>query len=274
MKRWFKKQPKKSLYFLHIPKTAGTSFTSYLKANYQNKSWCDIHLLPELTQVSGNYLQRFSCFHGHFGLLFSNYFNQATDYMITALRDPVELTISLIHMAHSLHSNRSVNDYADPEFYEIINCNDYLNRIINHPRLADTFTNVMTKYLGFKATIDEIELLRPNYRDILEMARGKSEEEYQILYEHARNSLEHMDLILITEESSKSFKLLNSFFKLNRHTSDTVLNMGNMRRDGSHQYADDLTAEQCAKLSDLNKYDGLIYALGLELFQKQVDKLA
>jgi limonene-1,2-epoxide hydrolase len=109
------------LYFLHIPKTSGTTLTAYLDAHFQPheivgpKVWSQ-HLAelgpagrsPFTRSMRGKKLIR-----GHFGRGVWRELDE-TPSVITMLRDPVEKVIS---MFHHMSSERRWNNFATSDFY-------------------------------------------------------------------------------------------------------------------------------------------------------------
>src|SRR4051794_31629568 len=102
------------LYFLHIPKTAGTSFNDILKANFAPDESSFAVPVSNFVQIPHEQIAKFKAISGHY------YYNIAaftprTPVYITMLRDPVERTISdyaqirrtATHHGHALASSQS-----------------------------------------------------------------------------------------------------------------------------------------------------------------------
>lgn len=93
------------LYFLHIPKTGGTSFISFLDSQFKPDNIFPGQLLPELFQVPEKDLARYKFYRGHLWHGLNSYLKKSLDYL-TILRDPLERTISWY-----LHVKRDENAY-------------------------------------------------------------------------------------------------------------------------------------------------------------------
>jgi hypothetical protein len=81
------------LYFLHIPKTGGTSFTHFLDSYADPQEVCPAQLLPQLFQLPEELLRRYKLFRGHLWYGLQSYLDKTLNY-ITLLRDPIARTVS------------------------------------------------------------------------------------------------------------------------------------------------------------------------------------
>ncbi|NPD69009.1 sulfotransferase family 2 domain-containing protein (plasmid) [Lichenicola cladoniae] len=98
------------IYFLHIPKTAGTSVRHWLTRHVPEGALCSAQLWDQLVQLDRRDLASFKVFTGHFGIDLDRYLE--TDLRtITVLRDPVQRTLS-----HYLHVHR---DTAHPSHWRV-----------------------------------------------------------------------------------------------------------------------------------------------------------
>ncbi len=93
---------KGALYFLHIPKTAGTSVTKWLTDRLDSGSICPAKNWDQLVMIGPQELTKYRVFAGHFGIDLEP-FLQRKMTTATLLRDPLKRTIS-----HYRHVRRDI----------------------------------------------------------------------------------------------------------------------------------------------------------------------
>ena len=117
--------------FLHIPKTAGTSFYDCLKQAYGKQNIAEFHGIPEQSitafrqQIDSARMANIACIKGHMYFGMHQYLSEPSRY-ITFMRDPVKRMISLYnylrqstnHKQHKLATDRSLERFmADCPFH-------------------------------------------------------------------------------------------------------------------------------------------------------------
>lgn len=80
-------------YFLHIPKSAGTSFRAFLEEHFPPQSVCTASYWYELVQLPRKQLSAFRFFRGHLYGFVDRFLPRKPRYIIM-LRDPVERALS------------------------------------------------------------------------------------------------------------------------------------------------------------------------------------
>ena len=87
------------LYFLHIPKTAGTSLVDILENNFSQEEIFQEVIWPEMLKKLPKDFSKFRLIRGHFGFWIYKLLPKIPA-TITMLRDPIEQSLSLY--AHQL----------------------------------------------------------------------------------------------------------------------------------------------------------------------------
>ena len=93
----FLRRDRAPLYFLHIPKTAGSSVTLWLRRQVGDDLACPVQLWDQLTRIERSQLQKYKLFYGHFGVDLAAFLGRDVQ-TVTMLRDPLSRTIS--HYRH------------------------------------------------------------------------------------------------------------------------------------------------------------------------------
>ena len=110
------------LYYLHIPKTGGTSFTDILIANFKPSESSFSRLVHEFVKIPPEVIANYKAISGHYYYNITP-FTRRTPIYITMLRDPVERTISdyaqmrrsAPHYGHQLANSQSLLEFVkDP----------------------------------------------------------------------------------------------------------------------------------------------------------------
>jgi hypothetical protein len=85
--------PRDGVYFLHIPKTAGSSIGRYFERSFPASEICPLWNWDDLATARPETLDQYRVFRGHFQGFLPGYLGRKL-MMLTMLRDPLERTIS------------------------------------------------------------------------------------------------------------------------------------------------------------------------------------
>lgn len=95
------------VYFLHIPRTAGTTLASYLESGFHPRDVCDAYDWPELLALPEQSLADYRLIRSHFGAMLIDLLPRPPA-VVTMLRDPVGRAVSVwryirAHPSHPAH---------------------------------------------------------------------------------------------------------------------------------------------------------------------------
>lgn len=138
----------KKFYFLHIPKTAGTSINSWLHS-YGLFNICPDGLWSQLLDRDERSLSEYDVFSGHFYTFLQNYIKSDLN-TFTFLRHPVERSVS-----HYLHIMRDSAHYLHKRAQEL---GSFMEFMVD-PETAPMIFNFQTRALSMEV---EISYLKKN----------------------------------------------------------------------------------------------------------------
>ncbi len=92
----YRLKPHDKLYFLHVYKTAGTTFRMLLEDRFDRHEICPAHQIGELLRLPADRLVRYRLFWGHLGFKLADLMPEEMIYL-TLLRDPIEHVLSIYH---------------------------------------------------------------------------------------------------------------------------------------------------------------------------------
>jgi len=152
-----------AIFFIHIPKTAGTSFTRILEQLYPPEARCNAYYIQELIEVDPKTLSQLRLFIGHIDYAANELMPKPLN-IVTFIRDPVERAISAYN---------HIKANADHPQHDLFNAEvSSLYDFANHPEFSRQLRNTQTGMLGrdnkFKLLYDlahnkQIELNEAKY---------------------------------------------------------------------------------------------------------------
>jgi len=297
---------KEILYFLHIPKTGGTTFKKILDSQFDieqifpSEKWYD---------MIDNNCWDFSKFHlirGHYGFGIHNVITKTLVY-ITMLRDPISWTISWYnHLMTAVHNN-------NPRITKIFSGKEDLVDVLSDPITGIFFNNIQVRYLALDLNpISFIQYLVENkncktrfnltpYSSIQNQSikqtgipeldlpisklvnslHGKILDDFlnfpsiesiqpdvcdEKLLTIAKNHLLKMPFFGILEQFHDSILMLNHTFGWKPLTDMPKENVGNYEKE-------DIPEEVLNKIKQITKVDSELYVFAKELFSKRLSAL-
>lgn len=247
-------------YFLHVPKTAGTTFRVLLENHFHLDEICPAYEFFQIEQYTDEQLGRFRLFRGHMGYNLVNYLPEKPRVMVM-LRDPMERAVS--------HFEYIRRDPAHPKHHVIRERSMGLKEYLLDPVLSAEVTNAQVRPLAHLADRQLLHELMDGSSSQEEFARawrhrgGVLPPEDELL-DVALQRLEAMDFVGVVEQLDQGMELaawllgasaLRQFQSLN-------INPGRTRLDALPDDVLDL-------LIQVTSLDRQLYARGRVLFEQQ-----
>ena len=245
------------LYFLHIPKTAGTTLYVNMDDRFEVDEICPVRFISELIQVPRENLQTYRFFRGHLGYSLQHFVNRPLQY-VTVLRDPIDRCISHYEDVRRVPNNflhHRVNDhqmtFADFARDEISNV---------------TLNNLQARSLAFDWKVEQMIGNAPLIqRGIAGTPLDMPDDE---LLDIAMERLRACAVVGIVERFEEVVALLSYRFGWYPIRPPRRLNQSAKRTS-----RDDLDEETLDLLQQLNCVDLALYTEATRLFEAQFERM-
>lgn len=283
-------QPADHLAFIHIPKTAGSTFNTILEPLLAGLSSFPAYFLDGLVQSELEDLRNFQVFRGHLPYaLFSDIIFPEGFIGLTFLRDPVERTASNYRFIHQLLKRdglRELAEYAD-EIEEIRNLSlaEFLER--TDLRINKSMVNFQTGFLG--SSVRSPVPLPPFLQKLFSWKRSVTQARYGWLRSRvsetprgkedgemtranlniAKKRLQGMAFLGLVERFQESLFLLSYTFGWRPILDSTRLNV-----TSGKDYSQPADAGLLRQLRDRVNLDLELYQFGQEVFETRYGDMA
>lgn len=202
------------LYFMHIPKTAGSSLSRWLAFVYGQRQTISIKLPHHLVRHTLESLRHYRCYTCHFGPGLLDLLERPDLLSMTVLRDPVECAISFVYFRQNQIARRVA--HLPPDYLERMQpwVKSDLRELLQVPQFSQPIKDGQTRFLG--VTQD----WRPYLRDGAIGSSGQPLQwplrplqqpdpaDWPAVCAAARHRLETMDMVGITERMDETLELL------------------------------------------------------------------
>ena len=211
------------LYFLHIPKTAGTSVTTWLTGKIGKSRTCPAKNWDQLVCVPDNELSRYTLFCGHYGWGLDSFLKRPVE-TITILRDPVERTWS--HYRHVVRDNEHPRHVAVArQSFEA-----FLNDRQNWPMIENFQARYLVKapiiFRDYSRHLDSAVVKLNRLSVASEEARYLLEPSY--VREKALENLSLLKVVGVTEQLPRFFSDVMKATSLGCEADDAMIPFENM----------------------------------------------
>ena len=217
-------QPSDTVVFIHIPKTAGITFSTILHPLLAELPWCPVILPQDLIQIPYEEILQYQLFTGHFYFRLVNKLFPSGFLFMTFLREPISRTIS--HYEYLIRQETFGNfDWANDELTlaKKMSLKEFVGN--NQLHIALDITDLQTKFLGGavgpKAPVTE-EKPEPLIEEYIQKVSKEMNlepipvEEYRYAnkenLEKAKRQLEQAAFFGITEQFQDSLFLMSFIF--------------------------------------------------------------
>ena len=249
------------LYFLHIPKTAGTTLITILDSHFDLDSILVDHGWNELLQKMPLDFSKIRLIRGHFGYGLYSLLPKKPVY-ITMLRNPVERTISDYYQTRR-------NQNPTPKGYLIRNTE--LSDVVKDPSKKQIFANNQVRHIAldldiFSSTkeIDKDVLANFSYDSYAEFfLPGISNEK---LLDTAKRHLSEFRFFGITERFEESLMLLCYTFGWR-----PIRNV--IKQNVAIGKPSEFSKETIDSISECTKLDSELYRYAIKLFESRFSQM-
>jgi hypothetical protein len=257
---------KAPVYFLHINKTAGTSFATVAQRAFPVERTCPAGLVPELLSLPAPRIKSYDYFHGHFGLGLLSLLprGQAEALTIfTLLRDPVDRVISQIN-AHFRNPGTALHKAVVARRGDVTAC-------LAEPAIAHMLADYQTRSLGLPLDFAALKIKGAPFRGLQELtaeaARGADPD---ALLAQAKQTLDRCAMIGLAERFDESVRWLARWLGVPHDGPAPRRNVSAFNPDTGRPHAlsrADLSDATIRRLEEINRLDIALYEHARRLFE-------
>jgi hypothetical protein len=246
------------VYYLHIPKTGGTFFTSFLDSQFYPNDICPAQLLPELFRLPESDLLRYQFFRGHLWHGLDSHLKRRLQY-ITLLRNPIQRTISWYS-----HVRRDANAYRHQR---VVDENWSLLDFVRDQETNWDMVNAQALFLAVDLDYSALARDPVGYGQAV-VKQYASRGNDRALLDLAKQRLEKCAFFGITERMQDSMSLLSYAMDFYPDFSLPRLNVG-----GNRPAENEISAETIEAIKAITGVDQELYDWAGQLFEERFRRM-
>lgn len=246
------------IYFLHIPKTGGTSFIHYLDSHFATDEVCPAQLLPELFNLPAEALARYRLYRGHLWYGLDSYLDRRLT-RITVLRDPIQRTISWYS-----HVKRDENAYRHRR---VVDERWSLSDFIHDKETNWDVINAQTLFLAVDLDYSQLARDPVGYGQAVVKGYAARLNDRKAL-DAAKKRLEQFAFVGITERMEESMYLLSYQMGWYPDIPTSRLNVSDNRLS-----EDEVPCETKREIMAINQLDQELYEWAYQYFEEQFGRM-
>lgn len=251
-----------TLYFLHIPKTAGTTVAHLLESHFSRAQICPVHLLKELARQPREEFSHYRLFWGHFGYRLAEFVPREMIH-VTFLRHPVEQVISFYQFIrrnpqHYLH--HKVNREC-PSVDHFVRDPSIVPHIRNPQAFHFFWDSCLLDRVPSGIAAEDIHYMEEIDARLQAMPEGERRKA-------ALDRLNRFAFVGLTEQLEESLRLLAFTFRWKDFDAIPRLNTAPQQLATA-----ELSAEALTTIRELTRLDAELYAHAQQLFAQRLQTM-
>jgi len=138
------------IYFLHLPKSAGTSIRYWLWDAFSIEDFLECHHLPQLQVIDSTKLYQAMFYSGHFGVKLWDIL-PSHPVTLALLREPLKRVFSELSYLRSMSEDQvrqlQPGSWTDPTYAELVRSRE-LSTLLKSKLYIGGFANMQVRFLG------------------------------------------------------------------------------------------------------------------------------
>ena len=251
------------LYYLHIHKTAGTSFADILRANFKPDETSFSVFIQDFLKLPPERIANLKAFSGHYFYNIQFLIPHPLVY-ITMLRDPIERTISMYaqiqrmptHYAYEIVKSQSLLEFATDPRTQPLYVNSQMRYIAADPNTTEIAKNLTAEQLKTMELWQQMERFAPN---------GYSD---PALLERAQERLRKFAFVGLAEQYDESVEVLCYTFGWSIPAALTIFNVSGNRPERAA-----IPQEVIDVIRENTQLDAALYETAKQLFNARYNQM-